>query len=58
MKYARFYRHAGVPGVGYGVPANSMSGPDEFAAVVDLEALYRVIALAAFDSLCQGRARA
>lgn len=55
---ARFYRHAGVPSVGYGVTANNMGGPDEFATVADLEAVYRVIALAAFDYLCQRRAGA
>jgi hypothetical protein len=35
-----------------------MGGPDEFATVADLEAVYRVIALAAFDYLYQGRAGA
>ncbi|MCZ6458161.1 MAG: hypothetical protein O6766_02260, partial [Gammaproteobacteria bacterium] len=35
-----------------------MGGPDEFATVADLEAVYRVIALAAFDCLCQRRAGA
>jgi acetylornithine deacetylase/succinyl-diaminopimelate desuccinylase-like protein len=55
---ACFYRHAGVPSVVYGVAANNMGGPDEFATVADSEAVYRVIAPAAFDYLCQRRAGA
>jgi len=35
-----------------------MGGADEFASVADLEAVYRAIALAAFDYLYQGRAGA
>jgi succinyl-diaminopimelate desuccinylase len=55
---ARFYRHAGVPSIVYGVAAHNMGGLDEFAIVADLEAVYRVIGLAAFDYLCQGCAGA
>ena len=48
---ARFYRHAGVPSVVYGVAANNMGGPDEFATVSDLKSVFSVHALAAFDYL-------
>ena len=48
---ARFYRHAGVPSVVYGVAANHMGGADEYATVEDLKAVFAVHAFAAFDYL-------
>ena len=48
---ARFYRHAGVPSVVYGVAANHMGGADEYATVEDLQTVFAVHALAAFDYL-------
>ena len=48
---ARFYRHAGVPSVVYGVAANRMGGADEYATVEDLKAVFAVHAFAAFDYL-------
>jgi len=48
---ARFYRHAGVPSVVYGVAANNMGGVDEFATVQDVIAVFKVHAMAAFDYL-------
>ena len=48
---ARFYRHAGVPSVVYGVAANHMGGADEYATVEDLKTVFAVHALAAFDYL-------
>ena len=48
---ARFYRHAGVPSVVYGVGAHHMGGVDEYATVEDLKTVFAVHALAAFDYL-------
>ena len=48
---ARFYRHAGVPSVVYGVGAHQMGGADEHATVEDLQAVFAVHAFAAFDYL-------
>ena len=48
---SRFYRHAGVPSVVYGVGAHHMGGADEYATVEDLQAVFAVHALAAFDYL-------
>ena len=48
---ARFYRHAGVPSVVYGVAANRMGGADEYATVEDLRAVFVVHTLAGFDYL-------
>ena len=48
---ARFYRHAGVPSVVYGVAPNRMGGADEYATVEDLKAVFAVHTLAAFDYL-------
>ena len=48
---ARFWRHAGVPSVVYGVSAHHMGGADEYAAVEDLKAVFAVHAFAAFDYL-------
>ena len=48
---ARFYRHAGVPSVVYGVGAHRMGGADEHATVEDLQAVFAVHAFAAFDYL-------
>ena len=45
------YRHAGVPSVVYGVGAHHMGGVDEHATVEDLNAVFAVHALAAFDYL-------
>ena len=48
---ARFWRHAGVPSVVYGVAPHRMGGADEYATVEDLEAAFAVHAFAAFDCL-------
>ena len=48
---ARFYRHAGVPSVVYGVGAHHMGGVDEQATVEDLKTVFAVHAFAAFDHL-------
>ena len=48
---ARFYRHAGVPSVVYGVGAHHMGGVDEHATVEDLNTVFAVHAFAAFDYL-------
>ena len=48
---ARFYRHAGVPSVVYGVGAHHMGGSDEYATVEDLKTVFAVHAFAAFDYL-------
>ena len=48
---ARFYRHAGVPSVVYGVGAHHLGGADEHATVDDLNAVFAVHAFAAFDHL-------
>ena len=48
---ARFYRHAGVPSVVYGVGAHHMGGADEHATVEDLKTVFAVHALAAFAYL-------
>ena len=48
---ARFYRHAGVPSVVYGVAPNGMGGADEYATVEDLKAVFAVHTLAGFDYL-------
>ena len=48
---ARFYRHAGVPSVVYGVGAHHMGGADEYATVEDLKAVFAVHTLARFDYL-------
>ena len=51
---ARFYRHAGVPSVVYGVGAHHMGGVDEYATVEDLKAVFAVHTLAGFDYLKRG----
>ena len=48
---ARFYRHAGVPSVVYGVGAHHMGGADEHATVEDLKTVFAVHGFAAFDYL-------
>ena len=48
---ARFWRHAGVPSVVYGVAPHGMGGADEFATVEDLGAVFVVHTLAGFDYL-------
>ena len=48
---ARFYRHADVPSVVYGVAPNGMGGADEYATAEDLEAVFAVHTLAGFDYL-------
>ena len=56
---ARFWRHAGVPSVVYGVAPHGMGGADEHATVEDLKAVFAVHALAGFDFLkgdCGSRA--
>ena len=51
---ARFYRHAGVPSVVYGVTAHHMGGTDEYATVEDLKTVFAVHTFAAFDYLHGG----
>ena len=51
---ARFYRHAGVPSVVYGVAPHRMGGADEYATVEDLKAVFAVHALAGFEYLKRG----
>ena len=46
---ARFYRHAGVPSVVYGVAPNCMGGADENTTVEDLKTVFAVYTLAGFD---------
>ena len=48
---ARFWRHAGVPSVVYGVAPHRMGGADEHATVEDLKAVFAVHALAGFEYL-------
>ena len=48
---ARFYRHAGVPSVVYGVAPNGMGGADEYAEVEDLTEVFAVHTLAGFEYL-------
>ena len=48
---ARFWRHAGVPSVVYGVAPHGMGGADEHATVEDLNTVFAVHAFAAFDYL-------
>ena len=48
---ARFYRHAGIPSVVYGVTPHHMGGPDEYATVEDMKAVFSVHTLAGFDYL-------
>ena len=48
---ARFYRHAGVPSVVYGLAPNGMGGADEYATVEDLKAVFAVHTLARFGYL-------
>ena len=48
---ARFWRHAGVPSVVYGVAPHRMGGADEYATVEDLRAVFVVHTLAGFDYL-------
>ena len=48
---ARFWRHAGVPSVVFGVGAHHMGGVDEHATVEDLRTVFAVHACAAFDYL-------
>ena len=48
---ARFYRHAGVPSVVYGVAPNGIGGADEYATVEDLKTMFAVHTLAGFDYL-------
>lgn len=48
---ARFYRQKGVPSVVYGVAANNMGGANEFAVIEELQAVFAVHALTAFDFL-------
>ena len=48
---ARFYRHAGVPSVVYGVVPNRMGGADEYATMEDLRAVFAVHTFAAFGYL-------
>ena len=48
---ARFWRHAGVPSVVYGVAPHGMGGADEHATVGDLKTVFAVHAFAVFDYL-------
>ena len=48
---ARFWRHAGVPSVVYGVAPNGMGGADEYATLKDLNAVFAVHTSAGFEYL-------
>ena len=48
---SRFYRHAGVPSVVYGVASHHMGGTGEYATAEDLKTVFAVHACAAFDYL-------
>jgi succinyl-diaminopimelate desuccinylase len=51
----RFFRQRSVPAVVYGVAAHNGSAPDEHVLISDLEGVYKVQALTAFDYLAAGR---
>jgi succinyl-diaminopimelate desuccinylase len=53
---SRFFRQHGVPTVVYGVTARNGNAPDEHVLISDLEAVFRVQALSAFDYLVAGGA--
>jgi acetylornithine deacetylase/succinyl-diaminopimelate desuccinylase-like protein len=48
---SRFYRYAGVPSVVYGPVPHGMGGPDEHVTIEDLNAVFYVHAMTAFDFL-------
>jgi succinyl-diaminopimelate desuccinylase len=50
----RFFRQRSVPTVVYGVMAHNGSAPDEHVLISDLEAVFKVQALTAFDYLAAG----
>ena len=52
----RFFRQRNVPTVVYGVTARNGSAPDEHVLISDLEAVFKVQALTAFDYLAAGGA--
>lgn len=49
---ARFYRLAGIPSVVYGPTPHGMGGTDEHVTLSDLQAVFEVHALSAYDYLC------
>jgi succinyl-diaminopimelate desuccinylase len=51
---SRFFRNRGVPTVVYGVTAHNLNAPDEHVLISDLEVVFKVQALAAFDYLAAG----
>ena len=50
---ARFFRQFGVPSIVYGCTPHNMGGPDEYATVDDLLAVFKVHTLSAFDFLSE-----
>jgi acetylornithine deacetylase/succinyl-diaminopimelate desuccinylase-like protein len=50
----RFYRERGIPCMVYGATAHHGNAPDEYVTVEDLETVYRVHTLTAFDFLSAG----
>jgi succinyl-diaminopimelate desuccinylase len=48
---SRFFRQRGVPTVVYGVTPHNNNAPDEYVLIDDLEAVFKVQALTAFDYL-------
>ena len=48
---ARFWRHAGVPSMVYGVTPHGMGGADEYATVEELKAVFAVQTMAGLDYL-------
>jgi succinyl-diaminopimelate desuccinylase len=53
---SRFFRQRGVPTVIYGVTARNGGAPDEHVMISDLETVFKVLALTAFDYLAAGGA--
>lgn len=50
---SRFYRYKGIPSVVYGPVPHGMGGPDEHVTIEDLEAVFYVHAMTAFDFLAE-----
>jgi succinyl-diaminopimelate desuccinylase len=53
---SRFFRNRGIPTVVYGATAHNLNAPDEHVLISDLEVVFKVQALAAFDYLAAGAA--
>ena len=52
---ARFYRLAGIPAVVYGPTPYGMGGVNEHVTLADLQGIFEVHALSAYDYLCDSR---